>query len=179
VKGRTRQVARAEWAIVRQEAHPGYLSWAHFLQNQQQLDDNRTFRAEERRGAVREGAALLQGLGLCGRCGRRMSVRYPHGPARPIYDCTELHTQLAGKTCQSVRGDGVDAAVAQLFLEAVQPAQLAVSLATLDEVDARARQVDRQWQLRLERARYEADVARRRFVAVTSWVQTAMGIPSP
>jgi DNA invertase Pin-like site-specific DNA recombinase len=166
MKGRTRQVARADWPIVRQEAHPGYLSWAQFLRNQEQLDDNRTFRAEDRRGAVREGAALLQGLVLCGRCGRRMSVRYPQGPARPLYDCTELHTQLAGKTCQSVRGDVVDAAVARLFLEAVQPAQLAVSLATLDEVDARARQIDRQWQLRLERARYDADVARRRLLAV-------------
>ena len=166
LKGRTRQVARADWPIVRQEAHPGYLTWAQFLHNQQQLDDNRTFRAEERRGVVREGAALLQGLVLCGRCGRRMSVRYPRGTARPVYDCTELHTQLAGQTCQSVRGDVVDAAVARLFLEAVQPAQLAVSLATLDEVDARARQVDRQWQLRLERARYEADIARRRLVAV-------------
>ena len=166
LKGRTRQVARADWPIVRQEAHPGYLTWAQFLQNQQQLDDNRTFRAEERRGVVREGAALLQGLVLCGRCGRRMSVRYPRGTARPVYDCTELHTQLAGQTCQSIRGDVVDAAVVRLFLEAVQPAQLAVSLATLDEVDARARQIDRQWQLRLERARYEADIARRRLVAV-------------
>lgn len=166
VKGRTRQVARADWPIVRQEAHPGYLSWAQFLRNQEQLDDNRTFRAEDRRGAVREGAALLQGLVLCGRCGRRMSVRYPQGPTRPLYDCAELHAQLAGRTCQSVRGDVVDAAVARLFLEAVQPAQLAVSLATLDEVDARARQLDRQRQLRLERARYDADVARRRLLAV-------------
>jgi hypothetical protein len=65
-----------------------------------------------------------------------------------------------------VRGDGVDSAVAQLFLQAIQPAQLAVSLATLEEIDAQARQVERQWQLRLERARYEAELARRRFLAV-------------
>jgi hypothetical protein len=52
------------------------------------------------------------------------------------------------------------------FLEAIQPAHLEVSLATLDQLEARARQVERQWQRRLERAPYEADAARRRFGAV-------------
>lgn len=70
------------------------------------------------------------------------------------------------RTCQFVRGDGIDAVVARLFLEAVRPAQLEVSLATLEQIEDQARQVERQWQLRLERARYEADLARRRFAAV-------------
>jgi DNA invertase Pin-like site-specific DNA recombinase len=168
IKGRTRPVAPADWAIVRRDAHPGYLSWEQFLRNQQHLDDNRTFRPEERRGAVREGAALLQGIVLCGRCGRRMAVRYVSvaSGAVPVYTCDEVHAHLAGPTCQSLRGDGVDAAVAHSFLEAIQPAELAVSLAALEQLEARARQIDRQWQLRLEQARYEADLARRRFGAV-------------
>jgi DNA invertase Pin-like site-specific DNA recombinase len=166
LKGRTRRVAPDAWPIVLRDAHPGYLSWEQFLRNQHRLDDNRTFRAEERRGAVREGAALLQGIVLCGRCGRRMSVRYLADGRRPCYECTEVHAHLAGPTCQSLRGDAVDAAVAQCFLEAIQPAELAVALAALEAVEARARQLDRQWQLRLEQARYEADLARRRFVAV-------------
>src|SRR6266567_3488339 len=163
LKGRTRQVGSEDWRVVRHDAHPGYLSWEQFRRNQERLADNRTFRPEERRGAVREGAALLQGIVLCGRCGRRMAVRYLADGTRPCYDCTEVHTQLAGSTCQSIRGDGVDAAVARSFLEAVQPAELAVALAALDDLEARARQIDRQWQLRLEQARYEADLARRRF----------------
>jgi DNA invertase Pin-like site-specific DNA recombinase len=166
IKGRTRQVHEEDWPIVRHEAHPGYLSWEQFRRNQERLDDNRTFRPEERRGAVREGAALLQGIVLCGRCGRRMSVRYLENGATPCYECNERHTQLAGPTCQSIRGDRVDAAVARVFLEALQPAQLEVSLAALDQIEAGARQIDRQWQLRRERAHYEADLARRRFVAV-------------
>src|SRR4051794_1014518 len=88
------------------------------------------------------------------------------GGATPSYECTRVHTQLAGPTCQFVRGDGVDAAVARLFLEAIRPAQLPVSVAALEGVEAQARQVERPWQLRLERARYEADLARRRFLAV-------------
>jgi Recombinase/Recombinase zinc beta ribbon domain len=166
LKGRTRQVAPEAWPIVLRDAHPGYITWEQFLRNQQHLDDNRTFRPEERRGAVREGAALLQGIVLCGRCGRRMAVRYLAAGTRPCYDCTEVHTELAGATCQSIRGDGVDAAVARSFLEALHPAELTVALAALDDLEARARQIDRQWQLRLEQARYEADLARRRFLAV-------------
>ena len=74
VKSRTRQVKREDWEVVRHDAHPGYITWEQFLRNQQRLDDNRTFRPEERRGAVREGSALLQGIVLCGLCGRRMAV---------------------------------------------------------------------------------------------------------
>jgi DNA invertase Pin-like site-specific DNA recombinase len=166
IKGRTRAVVPAEWPIVHHEAHAAYVSWAQFLITQQQLDDNRTFRPEERRGAVRGGQALLQGIVLCGRCGRRMRVRYVADGTRPSYECNEEHVRRAGATCQFLRGDGVDAAVAQLFLTAVQPAQLAVSLATLDDLDAQAHQIERQGQLRLERARYEADLARRRFLAI-------------
>ena len=166
VKGRTRRVAAADWPIVRHDSHPGYLSWEQFLRNQQRLDDNCTVRGNDRRGAVRTGHALLQGLVLCGQCGRRMSVRYTRNGTTPSYECNQVHKQQSGRTCQFVRGDGVDAAVSRLFLEAIQPAQLQVSLATLGQLEDQARQVERQWQLRLERARYEADLARRRFLAI-------------
>ena len=75
IKGRTRQIKATDWPIVIQAAHPGYLSWEQFLRNQQRLNDNRTYHPDDQRGAVREGLALLQGIVLCGRCGRRMSVR--------------------------------------------------------------------------------------------------------
>src|SRR5262249_10040657 len=166
VKGRTRRVALADWPIVRHNAHPGYISWEQFLRNQQRLGDNCTVPGTDRRGAVREGHALLQGLVLCGQCGRRMTVRYTRHGTTPSYECNQVHKQQGGRTCQFVRGDGVDATVAHLFLEAIQPAQLAVSLATLEQIEDQARQVERQWQLRLERAQYEADLARRRFLAV-------------
>ena len=165
-KGRTQRVAVADWPIVRHDAHPGYIRWDAFLRNQQRLDDNCTTRANERRGAVREGAALLQGVVLCGRCGRRMSVRYTRNGTTPSYECNQVHKQHGGRTCQFVRGDAVDAAVARLFLDAVRPAQLEVSLATLEQIEDQTRQVERQGLLRLERARYEADLARRRFLVV-------------
>jgi hypothetical protein len=95
-----------------------------------------------------------------------MTVRYLKNGSIPSYECNSIHTHYAGKTCQSMRGDEIDAAVAQALLEAMRPAQLEVSMAAFDQVAAQARQLDRQWQLTLERARYEAELARRRFVAV-------------
>jgi hypothetical protein len=165
IKGHTRQIKREDWSIVLHDAHPGYISWEQFLRYQQRLQDNRTFHPEDQRGAPREGAALLQGIVLCGQCGRRMSVRYL-AEGVPCYTCNQVHSQWAGPTCQSLRGDAIDAAVVQTFLEAMQPAQLEISLATLDQLEVRARQIDQQWRLRLERAQYEADLARRRFLAV-------------
>lgn len=166
IKGRTRQLKPEVWPIVLKEVHPAYITWEEFLRHLQCLDDNRTWRPEERRGAVRTGAALLQGIVLCGRCGRHMSVRYIQDGSLPVYVCAQVHSQLAGKTCQFIMGPEVDAAVSQVFLEAMQPAQLEISMAAFEQIEVRARQIDQQWQLRLERARYEADLARRRFNSI-------------
>jgi DNA invertase Pin-like site-specific DNA recombinase len=166
IKGRQRQVKQEDWPIVLHDAHPGYITWDQFLRNQQRLDDNRTYRFEERRGVVREGAALLQGIVLCGHCGRRMTIRYLDNGLIPCYDCNQAHKQHASKTCQSLRGDEIDTTVATAFLQAMQPAQLEVSMAALEQLEARAHQIDRQWQLRLERMQYEANLAQRRFMAV-------------
>jgi hypothetical protein len=151
---------------VLQEAHPGYISWDQFLRNQERLDSNRTCRFDEQPGVAREGAALLQGIVICGRCGRRMQVHYLADGVTPGYECNIAHLHLGINRCQAMRGDGVDAAVVACFLDALQPAQLEVSLAALDQMEAQAREVERQWQRQLERARYEADLARRRYVAV-------------
>ena len=166
IKGRSRRVRPEDWPFLIPGHHPGYITWDQFLGNQRRLDENRTSRDEDRRGAPREGTALLQGIVRCGRCGRRMSVRYLNNGLIPTYECHSLHAHSGGPTCQSLRGDGVDAAVAQAFLEAMRPAQLEVSMAAFDQIAAQARQLDRQWQLTRERARYEAELARRRFVAV-------------
>jgi len=155
-----------EWTSLLLETHPGYITWKQFLRNRQRLDDNRTSRAEDRRGPAREGTALLQGIVLCGRCGRRMTIRYLQDGLTPVYRCAQAYHQFGEPTCQSIRGDGIDATVAQTFLAAMQPAQLEISLATLDQLEAQARQIDEQWQRRLERVRYEADLSRRRLFAI-------------
>ena len=83
-----------------------------------------------------------------------MTVRYMNDGVQPVYLCAQVHKDLAGKTCQFLRGDGIDQAVEEGFLAAMQPAQLQISLATLAQLEERALAADRQWQRRLERARY-------------------------
>lgn len=166
LKGYTRQVTRDNWPTLLRDHHPGYISWVQFRRHQEQLADNRTFDREQHRGVVREGGALLQGIVGCGKCGRRMTVRYMPDGLRPIYVCAQVHKDFAGTTCQFMRGDGSDAAVAQLLLEAIEPAQLTIALEAVEHLEAQARAIEHQWQLRLERARYEADHARRRYLEV-------------
>jgi DNA invertase Pin-like site-specific DNA recombinase len=166
IKGRTRRVVAEDWPFVLHDHHPGYITWEQFQRNQRRLLENCTVDHQERRGALREGAALLQGLVLCGRCGRRMTIRYMEDGKIPLYECNQLHKQRGEKTCQSLRGDRIDEAVAGIFLEAMRPAQLEVSMAAIDQISEQARRADRQWDLMVERARYEAELARRRFQAV-------------
>ena len=166
IKGRTRRVKQEDWPIVLLDRHPGYISWDQFCRHQQQVADNQNTPAAAHRGAVREGPSLLQGIVLCGSCGRRMTVRYQRDGALLIYECSQAHTQLAVKTCQTLRGERIDQAVAQCFLQAIEPARLDIALAALAQLEARAKQLDQQARRQIERAQYEADLACRRYRAI-------------
>ncbi len=139
------------------------------MENEQQLTRNLGEQIfEGRQGTPREGAALLQGLVICGKCGRRMSPRY-HGTGgkRVTYQCDQLRQQdgLHGK-CLRVPGAGIEAAVATHVLEALTESNLDITLAVLNELEQNAQDQEHQWQLRLERVRYEASRAERQFDAV-------------
>lgn len=156
---RVRHENPQNWQVLLQKSHPGYINWAEYLKNQEKLKDNRTGR-----GAPREGGALLQGIAICGKCGRRMSLRYRD---HSFYYRCQLAAQTYGEAqCQVVRGAEVDAAIAKILLEAMTPAQLCVSLDALAQVEKREKELEKHWKLRLERAEYEADLARRRYAAV-------------
>ncbi len=158
------QRPREQWAVCLQDAHPGYLSWETYLANQAQLQANRNDYGQGRPGVVRQGQALLQGIALCGRCGRHMMLRYsgPQGTF-PVYHCQANAQEFGGPACQEVRALGVDAEVERRLLEALQPDQLALALEALDQLSLELATRERQWQLRLERVRYEAQRARRQY----------------
>ncbi len=98
VKGRTRRVRPEDWPFLIPGHHPGYITWDQFQRNQRRLDDNRTSPDEDHRGAPREGLALLQGIVRCGRCGRRMSVRYLKKASIPSYECNSVPYSLSRAT---------------------------------------------------------------------------------
>jgi len=155
------------WKVFIPDRHPAYISWEEFLSNQDKLESNRNPRQEPpAAGAARKGKALLQGLVLCGRCGYRMSVMQG-GKNVPRYICSApIQHGLSKKACWSVSAGAIDSAVAGLFLEAAQPPEVELSLAVTREVQRQAGELEQQWKLRLERARYEARLAERRYMAV-------------
>jgi DNA invertase Pin-like site-specific DNA recombinase len=158
--------APEDWTVLIRDAHPSYISWEEFERNQTTLRENLGPYTMTRRGALpREGSALLQGHVLCGRCGARMRTRYEQSKdgVIPYYVCTEESVRRAGKTCQSIRGSDIDAAVSELLLSTVAPAAVKVALAVQDEIAGRIKQTDSLRQQQLERARYEAELKRRRF----------------
>src|SRR5712692_3473218 len=163
----TVKIPIADWAVCLQAAHPGYISWEEFMANQRRQADNTNRYEAGHTGAPRRGAALLQGIAVCGRCGRRMSLRYT-GPTGdyPVYCCRVDKSQRGGALCQEVRALAVDELVEGVLLEALAPDRIAIARAAVGELEEESRQLERQWTLRRERARYEAERARRQYDAV-------------
>jgi DNA invertase Pin-like site-specific DNA recombinase len=157
------------WQVCLNDHHEAYITWEEFLRNQDMLAKNQTNgEAAPLGGPSREGLALLQGLLLCGGCGRRLTVRYcGNGGLYPTYECSWLRREGTGtKACMAIRCDLLDRAVAGRVLAVLQPAEIELALEALHNLEARDQAVMRQWQMRIERAEYEAQLAERRYQEV-------------
>lgn len=168
---RNRMVRRpmSSWKVHIPNHHEAYISWDEFLKNQEILEQNRTMTEDTvLSGPAREGMALLQGLLLCARCGRRLSVRYQgNAGLYPTYDCNWLRREgLSTTSCLNVRSDLLDAAVSKRVLEVLEPSHLEIAIGVLGELERRDEGMSRQWRMRLERAQYEAELAQRRYEEV-------------
>ena len=164
------KVPQDEWFVLIRDAHAGYIDWDEFERNQTTLRQSMNAFSSEGRGRwVREGVGLLQWRVLCGRCGRRMRVRYQKFNDEillPYYVCCDAAAHKAEKACQSIRGREVDAAIGRLLLDTLAPETLEIALAVEDEIAGRVEEAREQRLKQLERARYEAELARRRYMNV-------------
>jgi DNA invertase Pin-like site-specific DNA recombinase len=166
---RYQKLPRAEWTTFLPDAHPGYISWEQFEENQQRLQANaQACGLERKKSPPREGPALLQGIVLCGQCGARMTVRYHCIRDRlvPEYVCQRQGIERAEPICQRVPGAGLEKAIGTLLLETVTPLTLEVALAVEEELLRRRDEAEALRQKHVERLRYEADLARRRYMQV-------------
>jgi len=164
-----RVLPRERWHALIPGAHEGYITWPQYEQNQRQVADNACARGADRRLFVpREGPALLQGLAVCGRCGNPMSVRYHarRGGVSPDYVCAGLRSTLATPKCQAIPGADIDRAIGDLLIEVMSPVALEVTLAVEQELRVRADEADQLRRQQVDRARYEAELARRRYMQV-------------
>ena len=164
------QLPRAEWRFLKKDVHEGYLTWDQFLANEARLLDNQQAHGgqERKAGPPREGPALLQGLVLCGKCGRAMTIRYHYRSGRlvPEYVCGKDTVEQSLPLCQSIPGGGIDEAVGQLLVKSVTPLALEVALQVQNEIQTQVAEADRLRQQQVQRAQYEVDQARVRYMRV-------------
>jgi DNA invertase Pin-like site-specific DNA recombinase len=159
------QRAAKDWHAWIPDAHPGYITQQEYEENLRRLAENMRAAGLHRRSPPREGPALLQGIVLCGKCGRRMRVRYHSRVDQqlvPSYFCP----RKVGSTCQAIHGSPLDQAIGELLVELMTPMSLEISLSVQQELEKRAEQAEQLRRKQVDRTRYEADLARQRFLQV-------------
>jgi DNA invertase Pin-like site-specific DNA recombinase len=167
IQQRIRRLPRPEWGVLLPTHHEGFIDWATFEANQARIDSNVHPHPHLPGGAVREGAALLQGLATCGHCGRRLHTHYTGRSAAPGYHCSGKDlVEGRGVYCLTVGGMQIDEAVTTAFLAALPPAAVDAALVAAQQLDHDEDTALAQWRLAVERARYEAERAERRYRAV-------------
>jgi DNA invertase Pin-like site-specific DNA recombinase len=167
IQQRRCRLPRAEWGVLLPGHHEGFIDWDAYEVNQVRIDSNVHPHPHLPGGAVREGAALLQGLATCGHCGRRLHTHYTGRSAAPGYHCSGKDlVEGRGVYCLTVGGIQIDEAVTTAVLAALTPAAVDAALVAAQQLDNDDETGLAQWRLAVERARYEAERAERRYRAV-------------
>ncbi|MHB9124568.1 MAG: recombinase family protein [Armatimonadota bacterium] len=163
-----RELPQEEWTSFIRDAHEGYVSWGEFEANVRRLQSNiQTPGDAYCITPAREGSGLLQGMVVCGWCGKQMKTLYhKRGELKADYVCRNHDPSRTPIVCQSMIGTAIDEAVGNLVVDAVTPLSLEVSLAVQDELVSRIEEAERLRRRQVERFQYEADLARRRFMRV-------------
>ena len=164
--GRIQSMPQESWHSFIQNAHEGYITWKNYEEIQKQLSANSIYPA--RKSPPREGPALLQGIVLCGRCGNRMTPRYHNNNSGPThhYYCRGAGNTQALPNCQVIPAERIDKTVADVLLEVISPATIEVAFAVQAELRQRIEEIDSVHRKQIERAKYEMDLARRRYMEV-------------
>lgn len=167
VRKRIKKLPREEWSVFIRDHHQGFIDWTTFEANQKRLAQNTRPRPHQGGGAVREGTALLQGLLLCGHCGRRLAVHYSGRSSAPGYHCAGRNVVNGrGQYCLNIGGVQIDQTVAKNLLAALTPAGLEASLVAAEQLEADHETTLAQFRRDVERARHAAKRAERRYRAV-------------
>lgn len=164
-----RRLPQDQWHTLLPDAHAGYITWDQHQRNLGRLAENaHALGSDRRKSPPGEGSALLQGLAVCGVCGKRMTVRYNCRETTPTprYVCQRDGIEHGQPICQSIPGSSIDQAVGRLLLEKITPLALEVTLAVQQELQTRREEADALRKQQVERARYEAELARARYLQV-------------
>ena len=167
VRKRIRHLPQPEWSVFLPGHHEGFIDWDTFEAIQARLQSNIPAELHQAGRALREGSALLQGLAICGNCGRRLHIAYQGTNSTPRYYCRGEERNGGHRTeCLSVGGLTIDQAVTDAFLEALTPAAVEATALAVQQLESDHDSALAQWRLEVERARYEAERAECQYKAV-------------
>jgi len=171
VSGRKfKEVLKEQYHAWLSNSHQAYISEAQFEKNNLQLAQNTRPRPGGHGGAVREGAGLLQGIALCGICGKTMGVKYygkkTNNPYRLQYECNYDKRNLGGAICQHVIGGNIDRTIEQLLIDTINPMATDAAISIQNEINSRKEEILNLYSQQMERARYEMELAKRRYLRV-------------
>ena len=154
-----------EWDVLIKDHHAGYITWEEFERNQGVIANNATGKGSAAvKGAVRRGELLLPGLLRCGHCGRKLHVSYSGKLGR--YSCYGARTNHGTARCISISGLSIDSAVGAEVLRVLKPLGIEAAVKAIETQTGRTSAAQRQLDLSLQQARYEAAHARRQYDAV-------------
>ena len=154
-----------EWDVLIKDHHAAYITWDEFERNLKAIANNATGMSSAlARGAARKGELLLPGLLRCGHCGRKLHVHY--GGKLGRYNCYGARMNHGAKRCISVSGLSIDAAIAKEVLRVLRPLGLEAAVRAIEAQSCETTAAERQLELSLQQARYEAAHARRQYDAV-------------
>lgn len=155
-----------EWHVCLKDHHEGYISEEEFNRNQAKLLMNSTLTSPV--PPTREGSALLQGVAICGVCGKKMRTWYRSASREntPYYICDDVARHYSGDRCQYVHGAEIDKAISNLILERLTPLAITNALKVQEEVIRRESAANDYFAMQVERARYEVGLAKKRYMNV-------------
>lgn len=165
---RTMLLPREQWEVLIPDHHRGFIDWATYEANTARLRANWRAPRGTGGGAPREGAALLQGRLRCGKCGRMMQTGYSGANGNcPRYVCARARQLYGGeKACQSIGGRRLEQRVLDEVFAVLEPAALTATATALRDAEQAHAATLRTFELTVERARYQAERARRQYDAV-------------
>ena len=152
-----------QWKVLLKDRLPAYISWDQYMKNRERIERNRNGSASP--GVARSGAALLPGLLVCGNCGRHMQTSY-HGHDTAQYGCNRQYVEATEPRCYGLAAKPIDELVSQQVLRALEPAAVELSLQAQANVQEERQRLDKHWRQRQKRARYEVEIAERRYHSV-------------
>lgn len=162
-KKRVRRARPEDWDHFLPDHHPAYIGADEYEANQEKLAMNAQRYAPQTGGAAHAGAALLSGLITCRRCQHKMQVSY--GKRGVSYACRQGRRQRAEATggCLRFPGQELERQLSEQILYAVSPAGVAAAELAAQRLGTERAQRRQALEDDAQQARYEADLARRRF----------------